>query len=147
MSTVVNRAARVCTLMLLIFAASSSAKADTFRKLTGGQITSKLGGMEFTDEVHWREVYERGGDLRSYDMGKTRIGKWRVAADRVCVDREGTGSEDCYQLWIEGNRVEMRRESDQRDPAPGILRKPTDPVKPKSKTELKKACGHQRRTT
>ncbi|MEH2469221.1 hypothetical protein V1281_001525 [Nitrobacteraceae bacterium AZCC 2161] len=127
-----DRVACACALMLLIFAASSSAKADTFRKLTAGQIASKLGGMEFTDDVHWREVYERGGALRSYDMGKTRIGKWRVAADRVCVDREGTGSEDCYQLWIEGNRVEMRREADERDAAPGILRKPTDPVKPRS---------------
>jgi hypothetical protein len=130
--SVADRAARICMLMLLIFAASSSAGADTFRKLTGGQIASKLGGMEFTDEVHWREVYDRGGVLRTFDMGKTRIGKWRVAADRVCVDREGTGSEDCYQLWIEGNHVEMRREPDECDPAPGILRKPTDPVKPRS---------------
>jgi hypothetical protein len=130
--SVADRAARICMFMLLIFAASSSAGADTFRKLTGGQIASKLGGMEFTDEVHWREVYDRGGVLRTFDMGKTRIGKWRVAADRVCVDREGTGSEDCYQLWIEGDHVEMRREPDERDPAPGILRKPTDPVKPRS---------------
>ncbi|MDB5504727.1 MAG: hypothetical protein JWR89_4629 [Tardiphaga sp.] len=128
--SVANRAARICILMILVFAASSSARADTFRKLAGGQIASKLGGMEFTDEVHWREVYERGGALRSYDMGKNRVGRWRVAADRVCVDREGTGYENCYQLWVEANRAEMRREADMRDPAPGILRAPTDQAKP-----------------
>ena len=32
-------------------------------------IRAKFSGMQLTDEVHWREVYERDGTLRSYSMG------------------------------------------------------------------------------
>ena len=115
--------------LLFVSTAFSAEAAETFRKLSGKQISAKLTGMEFSDEVHWREIYERGGSVRSYEMGRTREGKWRVAKDRLCVDLERTGNDNCYQLWMAGDRVEMRTEADQKNPIAGILRKPTDPVK------------------
>ena len=84
--------------LLIVSMTFSGEAAETFRKLSGKQISAKFTGMEFSDEVHWREVYERGGSVRSYEMGRTREGKWRVAGDRLCVDLERTGNKNCYQL-------------------------------------------------
>jgi hypothetical protein len=100
--------------------------ADAFRKLAGPQIGAKLAGMEFSDEVHWREVYERNGTMRSYDMGRKRIGKWRVTGNQFCIDAESTGEEECYEIWIAEHKLEMRREATSQATAAGILRKPTD---------------------
>ena len=119
--------------LALTLASGVSASAETFRKFSGAQIMSKLAGMEFSDEVHWREVYERTGVVRSYDMGRTRIGKWRVSENRLCTDLDGSGGEDCFEICFAGHLVQMRREADQPNPIAGILRKPTDPAKPGSK--------------
>lgn len=35
--------------------------AESFRKLSGAQIRAKLAGMQLTDEVHYRFVYDRDG--------------------------------------------------------------------------------------
>ena len=116
--------------LALILVSVVGARAETFRKLSGAQITSKLAGMEFSEKVHWREVYERNGVVRSYDMGRTRVGKWGVSENRLCANLEGTGVEECYQLWVAGSRVEMRREGDQPNSIAGVLLRPTDPIKP-----------------
>ena len=34
---------------------------EKFRRLNGAQIQASFAGMELTDEIHWREVYERSG--------------------------------------------------------------------------------------
>ena len=52
--------------------------AEKFQKLTGAQIQAKFAGMEMSDEVHWRDRYERNGTVTSQSMGKNRFGKWRV---------------------------------------------------------------------
>ena len=44
-------------------------------KLTGGQIRAKLGGMELTDNVHWRDLYQRNGTVMSTSMGRKRAGE------------------------------------------------------------------------
>jgi hypothetical protein len=66
--------------MLIVLTTWSGAGAETLRKLSRKQISTKLTGMEFSDEVHWREVYERNGSMRSYEMGRSRECKWRVVA-------------------------------------------------------------------
>lgn len=48
--------------------------ATTTKKLSGAQIRAKLSGMQLTDDVHYRIVYERDGTLRSYLMGVKKIG-------------------------------------------------------------------------
>ncbi|MGY4312254.1 hypothetical protein [Bradyrhizobium sp. JR3.5] len=65
------------------------------RKLSGAQIRAKLAGMQLTDEVHYRYVYERHGTLRSYSMGTTKVGKWSVEKDELCL-RLGENDDGCY---------------------------------------------------
>ncbi len=45
------------------------AAEENVQPVSGLQIRAKFSGMQLTDEVHWREVYERDGTLRSYSMG------------------------------------------------------------------------------
>jgi hypothetical protein len=42
--------------------------------------------MELTDEVHWRELYGRGGTVTSDSMGRKRTGKWRIEKDQLCIE-------------------------------------------------------------
>src|SRR5258708_10785385 len=91
-----------------LVAASDSLAADQFKKISGSQIRAKFSGMEMTDEVHWREAYERDGNFKSHSMGRTRIGKWLVRKDELCVD-VGPGTDSgCYEVWISGNSVQLK---------------------------------------
>src|SRR3954467_14105658 len=83
--------------------------AEKFQKLTGSQIQAKVAGMEITDEVHWGDVFERNGTLPTYSMGRKTVGKWRVQKDELCLDR-GKDYSGCYQVWLSGKKVELRRE-------------------------------------
>ena len=98
--------------------------AEKFQKLTGAQIQARVAGMEITDEVHWGDVFERNGTLVTYSMGRKSVGKWRVQKDELCVDR---GKEDggCYQVWISGKKVELRREGSTL-PLEGVLMRPRE---------------------
>jgi len=80
--------------------------------------------MEVTDEVHWGDIFERNGTLTSYSMGQKSVGKWRVLKDQLCIDR---GKEDggCYQVWLSGKKVELRREGSTL-PLEGVLQKPRE---------------------
>src|SRR6267142_6099082 len=55
---------------------SGIAAATDAKKLSGAEIRTKLSGIQLTDEVHYRLVYERDGTLRSYSMGVKKVGKW-----------------------------------------------------------------------
>jgi hypothetical protein len=83
--------------------------AEKFQKLTGAQIQAKFAGMEMSDDVHWRDRYERNGTIASQSMGRNRSGKWRVEKNELCVDL-GTDRGGCYEVWLAGNKVEFRRE-------------------------------------
>ncbi len=114
-------------LLVPLVLASGAVGESGLRKLSGSQIAAKLGGMEFTDEVHWREVYEKNGTLRNYEMGRDRIGKWRIRNDVLCIDLGGDGDNNCYEVWSQGNRMVMKRDTDDYAPNEGSLEKPTDP--------------------
>jgi hypothetical protein len=43
----------------------SATAEEKFQKLSGGQIRAKLAGMELTDNVHWRDLYQRNGTVMS----------------------------------------------------------------------------------
>jgi hypothetical protein len=60
-------AAALAFIALLVSGALGS---ETFRKLTGKEIAARLTGMELTDDVHWALVFEKGGRLSSFSMGK-----------------------------------------------------------------------------
>ena len=52
-------------------------------------------------------------------MGRKSSGKWRVQKDELCIDR-GKDDGDCYQVWLSGKKVELRREGSTL-PREGIL--------------------------
>src|SRR5262245_20548191 len=100
---------------LAVAALGASATAEAkFQKLTGGQISDelrgKLGGMELTDNVHWRDLYQRNGTVMSTSMGRKRTGKWRVENDQLCIEFEKEPIPTCYDVWLSGKQVELRRE-------------------------------------
>jgi hypothetical protein len=85
----------------------NSVAADNSRKLSGSQIRAKFAGMQLTDEVHWRYVYDRDGRLRSYSMGTKKIGKWTVEKDELCLYLKEP-DDGCFEVSLSGNRIEMK---------------------------------------
>src|ERR1700738_1458711 len=81
--------------------------AENARKLSGAQSRAKFTGMQLTDEVHWRYVYDRDGRLRSYSMGTKKVGKWAVEKDELCLylDEPDDG---CFEVSLSGKRIEMK---------------------------------------
>ena len=89
---------------------SSGATAEEkFQKLTGAQIRAKIAGMEVSDEVHWREFYDRSGKVTSSSMGRKRTGKWRIEKDQLCIEFEKETA-NCYEVLASGKKVKMQRE-------------------------------------
>lgn len=117
-------------LILLLSTTIAVAAVGGLRRLSGEQISKSLAGMQFSDQVHWREVYERNGTLRNYEMGASRTGKWRVRGDELCIDLRQDGDDNCLQVWADGNRIVMRRDADDKYPTEGTLEKPTDQARP-----------------
>jgi hypothetical protein len=98
--------------------------AENSRKLSGPQIREKIAGMQLTDEVHWRDVYDRDGTLRSYTFGEKKVGKWTVTKDELCI--YFTEPDDgCYEVSLVGDRIEMKP-SGLGLSIEGILQAPTD---------------------
>jgi hypothetical protein len=90
--------------------ASSAGAEEKLQKLSGAQIRGRIAGMEITDQVHWRELYERGGTVNSNSMGRKRTGKWRVEKDQLCIEFDKEPPGKCYDVWMSGKNVELRRE-------------------------------------
>jgi len=107
-----KRRLRVTALACLAVATLGAAAAaeEKFQKLTGGRIRAKLSGMELTDNVHWRDFYQRNGTVMSASMGRKRTGKWRVEDDQLCIEFEKEPIPKCYDVWLSGKQVELRRE-------------------------------------
>jgi len=123
----IGEAKIVANLVLVwaLFATSCTFAAEQFKKISGSQIRAKFAGMEMTDEVHWRDAYQRDGSFNSRSMGRTRIGKWLVRKDELCVD-VGPGTDSgCYEVWISRNTVELRP-TGLGLPVQGVLQKPNN---------------------
>jgi hypothetical protein len=106
-----KRRLRVTALACLAVATLEADAAERkIQKLTGGQIRAKLAGMEVTDNVHWRDFYQRNRTVKSTSMGRKRTGKWRVENDQLCIEFEKEPIPQCYDVWLSGKQVELRRE-------------------------------------
>ena len=103
--------------------ASGAAAEEKLQKLSAGQIRAKMAGMELTDEVHWRELYGRGGTVTSDSMGRKRTGKWRVEKDQLCIEFDKDPPAKCYEVWMSGKTVELRREGLM--PLQGVIEQPS----------------------
>ena len=97
---------------------------DQFKKLSGTQIRAKFTGMEFTDEVHWGEVYESKGKLRSEEMGTKRTGTWRIQKDQLCTDYGKEVGSNCYEVWMPGKNVQPKIPDSPALPLEGVLARP-----------------------
>jgi len=80
--------------------------AETLQKLSGAQIRAKFVGMQLTDEVHYRLVYERGGMLRSIAMGVKKSGKWVVDKDQLCLYLQEP-DDGCYDVALSGKTLTL----------------------------------------
>ena len=102
----------------------STIAAENSRKLSGNQIRERFAGKQLTDEVHFRDVYDRDGTLRSYAMGTKKVGKWAVEKDELCLYFKEP-DDGCYEVSLSGDRVEMKP-SGLGLSIDGILQTPTD---------------------
>ena len=102
---------------------SGAAAEEKLQKLSAAQIRSKIVGMELTDKVHWRELYGRGGTVTSDSMGRKRTGKWKVEKDQLCIDFGKDPPAKCYEVWMSGKKVELRREG--LLPLRGVIEQPS----------------------
>jgi hypothetical protein len=108
---------------LAAFAAATGASAEEkFQKLAGAQIRAKIAGMELSDELHWRQLYERNGKVTSSSMGRKQTGKWRVERDQLCVELEKEPA-NCHDVWVSGKKVKLQREGIL--PLEGVIEPPT----------------------
>ena len=103
--------------------ASGAAAEERLKRLWAGQIRAKMAGMELTDGVHWRELYGRGGTVTSDSMGRKRTGKWRVEKDQLCIEFDKDPPAKCYEVWMSGKTVELRREGLM--PLQGVIEQPS----------------------
>jgi hypothetical protein len=85
----------------------SALAAENFKTLSGGDIRAKFTGMQLTDGVHWRYVYDRDGTLRSYSMGTKKIGKWAVEKDELCLYLKEP-DDGCFEVSLSGECIEMK---------------------------------------
>ncbi len=85
-----KRGSRVPCLALLALTTlgTTAATEGKFQKLTAGQIRAKLAGMELTDNVHWRDLYQRNGTIMSTSMGRKRTGRVSMEKRSSLVDRQ-----------------------------------------------------------
>src|SRR5262249_32045016 len=67
-------------------------------------------GPQGRRNVHWRDFYQRNGTVMSTSMGRKRTGKWLVENDQLCIEFEKEPIPACYDVWLSGKQVELRRE-------------------------------------
>lgn len=113
----------VLAIAVVGYAVCSEAQ-EHFKKLSGTEIRAKFAGMEFTDDVHWGEVYETSGRLKSEEMGTKRVGTWRIEKDQLCTDYGKQAERSCYEVWMSGKSVQLRTPDSNALPLEGYLEVP-----------------------
>lgn len=120
----VGRGFRVAAILLGgAVAGADAGSAETFHKLGGVQIKERFAGMDVTDNVHWRDRYERNGTLTSHAMGRKSSGTWRIERGELCLERNAD-DRGCYEVWVLGRNVEMRRPGLDAPILEGVLQRP-----------------------
>jgi hypothetical protein len=119
-----KKAMTIIAAATLALISAGAVAAENSQKLSGSQIRARFSGMQLTDEVHWRDVYERDGSLRSYALGKKTVGRWAVEKDELCLYFKEP-DDGCYEVWLSGGRIEMTP-SGLGLSIEGILQTPTD---------------------
>src|SRR5258708_3881371 len=122
MKTATNMMAAIALASIPVVVSAVAAKDST--KLSGTPIQAKFTGMQFTDEVHWRYVYDRDGTLTSYSMGTKKVGKWAIEKDELCLYL-GETDDGCYEVSLSGKNATLTP-SGVGFPLEGVLQKLAD---------------------
>jgi hypothetical protein len=77
--------------------------AENSLKLSGSEIRARFAGMQLTDEVHWRDVHERDGSLRSNTLEED---SWQMGGreDELCLYFKEP-DDGCYEVWLSGTAL------------------------------------------
>lgn len=84
-----------------------------------------MSDKEITDQVHYREVYQRDGTFRSYSMGSKKRGKWTIQGDDLCVDLPAPDG-GCFEVTAAGKNVVLTPKGIG-SPSDGIVQAISDP--------------------
>ena len=99
-----------------------AAAEEGFKRLSGAQIRAQFSGKQLTDGAHWGESYQAGGRLvTEEDRQQKATGTWRVTNDQLCTDFGKEVGRSCYEVWIAGAKVELRKPGSSEASAAGIL--------------------------
>jgi len=120
----VNRRIGGLAILAATLTAHSGLAAESFRKLGAPQIRAALSGMELSDGVHSRDVFQPDGKLISFAMSNRSTGAWRVQNDELCFERPKQDT-SCYEFWMSGKKVELRRTGRAMPLFEGMLRAPS----------------------
>jgi len=86
------------------------AAAEGFKRLSGAQIRAQFTGKQLTDGAHWGESYQAGGRLvTEEDRQQKASGTWHVTNDQLCTDFGKDVGRSCYEVWMAGAKVELRK--------------------------------------
>jgi hypothetical protein len=121
-----THARTLCAAALMFAFVPPAYAAERFTKLSGAQIVATLGGMQFTQDGRRRDVYQKDGTLRRDEAGSARLGSWHIRGNEMCVDFGNDGDTNCFEIWLQGNKIVMQRDSEDNYPSEGILEKPID---------------------
>ncbi len=106
-----RRLARAQLVIAAICVAASATAAETYRKLTDGEIKAKLAGMEIS-EPHFSHQYMRDGTVRIVTMGRRIVGKWQVKGGQLCIEAPKQEDSRCQEVWRSGDKYQLRVEGD-----------------------------------
>ncbi|MCS6329490.1 MAG: hypothetical protein H8K06_20790 [Nitrospira sp.] len=109
----------------LIALDARSVSAEKLRTLSGKEIRAAFVGMQLTDEVHYRLVYERDGTLRSFSLGVKKRGKWTIDKNKLCLYLQER-DDGCYDVTLSGKMLTLTPDG-LGSPMDGILQPISDP--------------------
>jgi len=97
--------------LLLLALVQPAGAADSFKRLTAREISTRLPGYMVTDEAHWSDSFMPDGSLRALELGQLRLGTWRVNNSELCLMRKGKKVvTECFEVWQSNDQVQYRRD-------------------------------------
>ena len=66
---------------------------------------AKLTGLSEGRQIRWRQAYDEGGCIRGMERSFPYFGRWWFEGDLFCADLDGTDSDGCWYLAIDGERT------------------------------------------
>ena len=98
---------KVLGIIAMLGTSNNSLAADTYHKLTDGEIKAKVTGMEISDP-HFSEQYMADGTVRIVDLGRRLRGTWKIDDDELCIETPEPDGSRCKEIWSSGTKYQLR---------------------------------------